>query len=97
MTDPVIPMAPTSNQRRQQIYYALVREANRAAWQAMLTLVSLQREWEAQNYAATLAPGEGENSGLVASDLSAVIFEAANAVAEVLATNGYSTAMTKLL
>lgn len=87
----------TAPETRQQDYYTQVREANRAAWQAMLTLVSLQREWEAQNYAETLAPGDGNNSGLVASDLSAVIFDAANAVATVLATNGYSTAMTKLL
>jgi hypothetical protein len=87
----------TAPETRQQDYYTQVREANRAAWQAMLTLVSLQREWDAQNYAETLAPGEGNNSGLVASDLSAVIFDAANAVATVLATNGYSTAMTKLL
>lgn len=97
MTDPIIPLAPTSTQRRQQVYYSMVREANRAAWVAMLQLVSLQREWDAQNYAETLAPGDGDNSGLVASDLSAVIFDAANAVATVLATNGYSTAMTKLL
>jgi maltoporin len=97
MTDPIITTVPTSNQRRQQVYYSLVREANRAAWQAMLQLVALQREWEAQNYSETLAPGEADNSGLVASDLSAVIFDAANAVATVLATNGYSTAMTKLL
>ncbi len=87
----------TAPETRQQDYYTQVREANRAAWQAMLTLVSLQREWDAQNYAETLAPGDGNNSGLVASDLSAVIFDAANAVATVLATNGYSTAMTKLL
>ena len=87
----------TAPETRRQDYYTQVREANRQAWAAMLTLVSLQREWDAQNYAETLAPGEGQNSGLVASDLSAVIFDAANAVAEVLATNGYSTAMTKLL
>lgn len=87
---------PTA-ERRQQDYYTLVRDANREAWNAMLRLVSLQREWEAQNYTDTLAPGTGENTGLVAADLSAVIFDAANAVAEVLATNGYSTAMTKLL
>ena len=87
----------TAPETRQQDYYSQVREANRQAWLAMLTLVSLQREWDAQNYAETLAPGEGQNSGLVASDLSAVIFDTANAVAEVLATNGYSTAMTKLL
>lgn len=87
----------TAPETRQQEYYFAVRDANRQAWSAMLTLVSLQREWDAQNYAETLAPGEGQNSGLVASDLSAVIFDAANAVAQVLGTNGYSTAMTKLL
>ena len=81
-------MPLTAPETRQQNYYTQVRQANRAAWQSMLTLISLQREWDAQNYAETLAPGEGENSGLVASDLSAVIFDAANAVAEVLATNG---------
>ena len=90
-------MLSSAPETRQQNYYTQVREANRQAWSAMLTLVSLQREWDAQNYAETLAPGEGQNSGLVASDLSAVIFDAANAVAQVLATNGYSTAMTKLL
>ena len=87
----------TVTEQRQQDYYTQVRTANRAAWEAMLTLISFQREWAAQNYTETLGPGTGENSGLVASDLSAVIFDAANAVATVLASNGYSTAMTKLL
>ena len=90
-------MQDTTIDRRQQDYYTLVRDANREAWNAMLKLVSLQREWQAQNYTETLAPGAGENTGLVAADLSAVIFDAANAVAETLATGNYSTAMTKLL
>lgn len=87
----------TVTEQRQQDYYTQVRAANRAAWNAMITLVGYQREWAAQNYTETLAPGVGENAGLEASDLSAVIFDAANAVAEVLASNAYSTAMTKLL
>lgn len=87
----------TVTEQRQQDYYTQVRQANREAWNAMIKLVGYQREWQAQNYTETLGPGTGENSGLVASDLSAVIFEAADAVAAVLATNGYSTAMTKLL
>lgn len=87
---------PTT-ERRQQDYYSQVRQANRQAWEAMLTLVSLQNEWNAQNYTETLAPGIGENSGLLATDLSAVIFDAADAVASTLATGNYSKAMTKLL
>ena len=87
----------TVTEQRQQDYYTQVRQANRAAWEAMVLLVGYQREWAAQNSTETLGPGIGENSGLVASDLSAVIFDAANAVADLLATNGYSTAMTKLL
>ena len=90
-------MQDTTIDRRQQDYYTLVRDANREAWNAMLKLVSLQREWQAQNYTETLAPGTGENTGLVAADLSAVIFDAANVVASTLASGNYATAMTKLL
>lgn len=84
-------------ERRQQDYYTLVRQANKAAWDAMLQLVSLQREWLAQNYSDTLAPGIGDNAGLVAMDLHAVIFDAADAVAATLSSGNYATAMTKLL
>jgi maltoporin len=90
-------LTSTVTEQRQQDFYTEVRQANKEAWNAMIKLVGYQREWAAQNYTDTLGPGIGENSGLVAGDLSAVIFDAANAVANVLATNGYSTAMTKLL
>jgi hypothetical protein len=90
-------LTSTVTEQRQQDFYSEVRQANKEAWNAMIKLVGYQREWAAQNYTETLGPGIGENSGLVAGDLSAVIFDAANAVADVLATNGYSTAMTKLL
>ena len=81
---------------RDQDYYSLVREANRRIWEGVNTLKALQREWTALDYATTLAPGEGENAGLVPADLGAVVFDTTTALETVLAA-GHATNMAKLL
>lgn len=65
-----------------------VSDANRAIWNGINTLISLQREWNALDYG---------NSGVGnIADYGAVTFDTANALVGVL-NAGHATNMSKLL
>lgn len=81
---------------REQKYYDEVRNANERLWNAINTLVSLQREWNALDYGTTLDPGEGPHEGLTKTEIGAVVFDTANAMVTLLNT-GHATNMAKLL
>lgn len=81
---------------RSQDYITLVRQNNRALWDALNNLVALQREWQALDYGNTLPDGEGDNAGITPPEVGAVAFDTANALVAVL-NAGHATNMAKLL
>jgi len=82
--------------RRDSDFYTVVRQRNRELWDAINNLAELQRQWTALDYGTTLLDGEGENVGIVAADLGAVVFDTTNAMVAVL-NAGHATNMAKLL
>jgi len=82
--------------KREQDFYTLVRQANKAIWEGINTLVALQSEWNALDYGNTLDSGEGENEGLTKTEIGAVVFDTASAFRAAQAT-GHATNMAKLL
>jgi len=78
---------------RNQDFITLVRAANRDIWDGINALVALQREWNALDYGNTLEVGAGENTGIAAADVGAVVFDALVAVL----ADGHATNMAKLL
>ena len=81
---------------RGQDYISEARAANKAAWDAINALVSLQREWNALDYGNTLPQGDGANAGITPTEVGAVVFDTANAFVAVLAA-GHATNMANLL
>lgn len=81
---------------REQDYYTLARQQNKAIWDAINALVALQREWNALDYGNTLDPGVGANEGLTKTEIGAVVFDTTNAFVGVLGA-GHATNMAKLL
>lgn len=81
---------------REQDYITIAREKNRQVWEGINDLVALQREWQALDYGNTLDAGEGDNTGIEAADVGAVVFDTANALVAVL-NAGHATNMAKLL
>lgn len=81
---------------RQQDFYTLARQHNKAIWDGINDLVALQREWNALDYGNTLEPGAGANEGLTDTEVGAVVFDSANAFVAVLGA-GHATNMAKLL
>lgn len=81
---------------REQDFYTLARQNNKAIWDALNALVALQREWNALDYGNTLEPGAGANAGLTDTEVGAVVFDTANAFVAVLAA-GHATNMARLL
>ncbi|MBK9496830.1 MAG: hypothetical protein IPO08_20455 [Xanthomonadales bacterium] len=85
-----------SKEARDSAYITAARQNTRQLWEAINNLVELQRQWNALDYGASLTPGVGENDGIVASDVGAVVFDTANAMVGVLNT-GHATNVAKLL
>ena len=81
---------------REQDYISLVRDANRKIWEGINQLKAFQREWQALDYGNTLDVGVGENVGLTAAQVGAVVFDTANALETTLNT-GHATNMARLL
>lgn len=73
-----------------------MRQANLKLWDALNDLVALQREWNAMDYGTTLDAGTQENTGILAADVGAVVFDTTNAFVTVLG-QGHATNMAKLL
>lgn len=81
---------------REQDFITEVRTASRAIWDAINTLKGLQTEWNALDYSNELDPGEGDNAGITAAEVGAVLFDTTNAFQTVL-NAGHATNMAKLL
>lgn len=81
---------------RESDVYDDTRKAARDVWNAINTLVSLQREWNALDYGNTLDPGTGSNTGLTKTEIGAVMFDTANALVTLLG-QGHATNLAKLL
>lgn len=81
---------------REQKVYSEVRAAARDLWNAMAKLRDLQREYTALDYGTTLDAGTGENAGLTAASVGAVVFDTTNAIDGLLA-QGHATNLAKLL
>jgi hypothetical protein len=81
---------------REQDYITIVRQKNKSVWDGINDLVALQREWQALDYGNTLDAGEGDNTGIAAAHVGAVVFDTANALVGVL-NAGHATNMARLL
>lgn len=81
---------------REQNFITEARAINRQIWNGINGLVAMQREWNALDYGSTLDAGDGENVGIEAAEVGAVVFDTANALVDVL-NAGHATNMAKLL
>jgi hypothetical protein len=87
------------SEARQNDYIDAVRNANRDIWEGINTLISLQREWNALDYAGTpglATPSEGANKDVTKTVIGAVVFDTANAMVALLG-EGHATNMAKAL
>lgn len=82
--------------QREQEYITAVRAANSKIWEGINELKALQREWNALDYATNLDEGAGQNAGITAAEVGAVVFDTANAL-ETTLNAGHATNMAKLL
>lgn len=85
-----------STTSRQQQYINEARMETRNFWNAYQNLLSMQAEWNAQDYGTTLQPGEAQNSGIDRDDVGAVVFATMDAIKTLLAT-GHATNITNML
>lgn len=81
---------------REQDFISEARAANKAVWDGINKLISLQREWNALDYGTTLNDGEGTNVGITKTEVGAVVFDTANALVATL-NQGHATNMANLL
>lgn len=81
---------------REQYFITEARLANAKIWDGIATLQKLQKEWNALDYGNTLEAGSGDNAGILAADVGAVVHDTAIAL-QVVLTAGHATNMAKLL
>ena len=83
---------------RETDYITEVRIAVRQLWKALNDLKALQREWAALDYMNTLSEAafQGENAGLDAAAIAAIVFTTTDAVLALLAT-GHDTNLARAL
>lgn len=82
---------------RQIQYIAEARQAARNFWNAYHTLIAMQTEWNALDYANTLADGTGDNAGITHAEMGAAIFDTANEVKLRIFDTAFKTNLAKLL
>jgi hypothetical protein len=86
-----------ATEARKNDFATLVRQQTRVLWDTYHSLLSLQDEWDAQDYTASLASGlAGENAEITVGQLSSVVFDTTNAV-KVLMDGGHATNVTNIL
>lgn len=81
---------------RQLEYINETRAHTRAIWEATLALKALQTEHNALDYGNTLEDGTGENEGITADEVGAVVFATTDAIITVF-NAGNATNLAKLL
>lgn len=82
----------SAQDNRDSGYITEVRTLNRIIWNAVNDLVDKQIQWNALDYANTLPDGAGENEGITRAMVGPVVFDTANALAAVMATNAANMA-----
>ena len=84
---------------RSEDFYSAARQAARDLWEATHTLKNLQDEWNALDYGNTLPDGDanGSNAGLNRTEIGAVVFATADAVAAVVLGSGHATNIANVL
>jgi hypothetical protein len=88
--------AEAQQMSRENDYIGEARAAAREVWDGISKLKALQREYNALDYGTTLDTGAGDNAGITAAQVGAVVFDTANALETVLAA-GHATNLAKLL
>lgn len=81
---------------RDQEYITLARALTKQTWEGIRGLLALQAEWNALDYLNNLENGTGDNAGILAAEVGAVVFDTANALEAVLLA-GNATNMSRLL
>lgn len=83
---------------RQSDYVTEVRRAAKQLWDALNELEALQPEWQALDYLNTMtdAAFQGENAGLDAAAIAAIVFTTADALRALLNT-GHGTNLARAL
>lgn len=81
---------------RDSDYITRARQETRKLWDAINNLAEMQRQWNSLDYGTTLEPGVGENDGITAPMVGAVVFDTTNAMIGVL-NAGHGTNMAALL
>ena len=89
-------MAASEAQKQQYINAA--RTAATELWRAQTTLQQLQDEWNALDYGNTLVAGDftGDNAGLTAANIGAVVFDTSNAVQTQVFATGHATNVARI-
>lgn len=93
-----------ATQARKQDYIQEARGATRQLWEAYLTLLSLQPEWNGQDYGSTLGEGfedaqgnPNAHAGLTSAQIGAVVFDTVNAIKSAVVDVGHATNITNIL
>lgn len=83
---------------RKSDFITQARQAARNFWDAYHTFLKLQAEWNGQDYGSTLDSDDftGENVGLTAANIGAVVFDTANAIKTSMDA-GHATNVTNIL
>jgi hypothetical protein len=95
-------MKMTAKAARDSDYITQTRQRVRALWEAYHELRASQDHWNALGYADAdpsnaLAQGEGENAGITAAMVSAVVFDTMDEVKLRIFDTGHKTNLAKLL
>lgn len=80
----------------QQDYISKSREAAKAVYNGINTLLSMQKQWNDLAYGDNSFNGEGSNIGVNSSAVGAAVFDSANALRSTL-DSGHGTNLAKLL
>ena len=82
---------------QKQAFINAARQAATEYWNAQETLIALQAEWNALDYANALVNGDftGDNEGLTAANIGSVVFDTANAM-QVVFNAGNATNIARI-
>lgn len=86
-----------STANRQEDFISEARQHATQLWDSWQALLSLQAEWNGQDYGNTLADGSGDNEGVTAAQVGSVVFDTANAIKTSVMDIGHATNVTNIL
>ena len=87
-----------ASEAQKQAYINAARNAATELWRAQTTLQQLQDEWNALDYGNTIVEADftGDNAGLVASQIGAVVFDTSNAIQTQVFAAGHATNVARI-